>query len=77
MTRIVTKGVAVCDPRDTFDPDLGKRVARFRAERKAFKIHRKAINTAVEKYISYLRESTKLFTARAEKVEASEIRWDK
>ena len=76
-TRIVTKGVAVCDPRDTFDKVLGKRVARFRAEKRAFKIHRKAMNTAVEKYINYLRKSTKLFTARAEKVEADEVQWDK
>jgi hypothetical protein len=76
-TRIVTKGVAVCDPRDQFDEVLGKRVARFRAEKKAFKIHKKAMNTAVEKYISYLRKSTKLFTVKAEKVEADEVQWDK
>ena len=77
MTRIVTEGVAVCDPRDKFDEALGKRVARFRAERKAFKIHRKAVNTAVEKYISYLLKSTALFTSRAEKAEDAEVKWDK
>lgn len=76
-TRIVTKGIAVCDPRDEFNEALGKRVARFRAEKKAFKIHKKAMNTAVEKYITYLRESTKRFTAKAEKVESDEVKWDK
>lgn len=73
---ITTTGVSICDPRDTFDPDLGKRVARFRAEKKAFKIHRKAMRAAVERYKKFLDSAVNLFTVKAEKVESSEVRWD-
>ena len=41
------RGVAICDPKDTFDPDFGKKLAAARCEAK---VALKRLNRATVKY---------------------------
>ena len=47
------RGIAKCDPRDTFDVEYGKKLALERAKKK----RAKAVNKALDKYVAALKES--------------------
>ena len=47
------RGIAKCDPRDTFDVEYGKKLALERAKKK----RAKAVNKALDKYIETLMET--------------------
>lgn len=76
---IKTCGKAVCDEQDfisgKFDQDLGERVARFRAEQKAFQRHAKHIKARVERIISYYQGTLNAFTSQAAKVASDKVVW--
>ena len=74
-TSIVTTGYAVCDPRDKFDQDLGRRVARIRAEKAAYRLHSRVLQSSVSRYIDFLVTASNRFFDVAEKVENDEIDW--
>ena len=50
-------GVAKCDPRDTFDKNIGFEIARARCD---YKIARKRRNRAMEKYEQAIRKEKKV-----------------
>lgn len=54
------RGIAKCDPRDTFDEETGKRLA---AARCAVKVAQKRNNRAIEKYNEWI-EKTKEMSAK-------------
>ena len=75
-TKIVTTGYSRCDPSDVFYESLGKRVARIRAEKKAYRYHRKALSACVTRYIKYLENATKRFVEKSIRVETDPIHFD-
>lgn len=50
-------GVAKCDPRDTFDKNIGFEIARARCD---YKIARKRVNRALEKHEQAIRKEKKV-----------------
>ena len=78
LTKIRTIGRAVCDERDEakFNLNLGKRVARVRAEKRAFERHACAIKSRVGKLIDFYQTSLDGFLKKAAKVDSDPIIWE-
>lgn len=77
QVHIKTVGKAICDERDDFDYDLGRKVARIRAEKKAFKRHAKLAKRSVEKVIKFYQVSLENFVKKSDKVVGDPILWEK
>ena len=76
--KIKTVGRAVCDERDAdkFNLNLGKRVARVRAEKRAFERHACAIKSRIGKLIDFYQSSLNGFLKKAAKVDSDPIIWE-
>ena len=76
---IKTVGKAVCDEADLnsgkFDQKLGERVAKFRAEQKAFVRHASHVKARIERIISHYQEQMDAFNDQAEKIAADKAIW--
>ena len=75
---IKTTGKAVCDEKDeeNYSLNLGKRVSRVRAEKKAFERHAQALNARMTRLLDFYVNSFNNFILKADKVAEDEIIWE-
>jgi hypothetical protein len=66
---LVVRGIAKCNPSDTFDIEFGKRLAWVRAHRKYHKLMMQAEAQAMDSYAKEVIRYLKKHTSRASKIE--------
>lgn len=78
FSKIKTVGRAICDERDAekFNLNLGKRVSRVRAEKRAFERHACAIRSRIGKLVDFYQGSLDGFLKKAAKVDSDPIIWE-